>query len=124
MNPSDAGIYDCNVVQEVIKEIASAQILNRSERVVFKVVVLNEVDRLTKNAQHALRRTMEKYMSSYVVCLFFMGTLIVDCSCRIILQCENVSKVIEPLRSRCLAIRVAAPSHDEVWAFSAVSTKF
>jgi hypothetical protein len=35
-------------------------------------------------------------------------------SCRLILCCENLSKLIEPLRSRCLAIRVAAPAVPEV----------
>jgi len=35
-------------------------------------------------------------------------------TCRLILCCENLSKVIEPLRSRCLAIRVAAPSREEI----------
>jgi len=118
MNPSDAGIYDRVVVQDIIKEIASSQSLvsaanslmssnknsNKNQdkggptKPCFKVVVLNEVDKLTKDAQHGLRRTMEKYMST----------------CRIILQCNSVSKVIEPLRSRCLSIRIAAPSHSEI----------
>jgi len=120
MNPSDAGIYDRVVVQDIIKEIASSQSLvaaantlssnnkNKNKngdsnkgaptKPCFKVVVLNEVDKLTKDAQHGLRRTMEKYMST----------------CRIILQCNSVSKVIEPLRSRCLSIRIPAPSHQEI----------
>lgn len=123
MNPSDAGIYDRVVVQSIIKEIASSQSLMSAANTLsemgsnsnsnknsnaksakggkkpcFKVVVLNEVDKLTKDAQHGLRRTMEKYMST----------------CRIILQCNCVSKVIGPLRSRCLCVRVAAPSHDGI----------
>ncbi len=62
------------------------------------VVLLTEVERLTKDAQHALRRTMEKYTSS----------------CRIILCCNSTSKVIPAIRSRCMGIRVAAPSSEEV----------
>merc|ERR1719336_841961 len=98
MNPGDAGIYDRLVVQEVIKEIASSHTLNSNKGRSFKVVFLKEVDKLTKPAQHGLRRTMEKYMAT----------------CRIILCCESVSKVIDPLRSRCLAIRVPSPPTQEV----------
>jgi replication factor C subunit 3/5 len=34
--------------------------------------------------------------------------------CRIILICNSASKVIEPVRSRCLGIRVPAPSHEDI----------
>lgn len=118
LNPGDAGIYDRFVVQDVIKEMAANKSLNagggilggassalaaddglkKKKTVEYKVVVLVEVDKLTRQAQAALRRTMEKYSST----------------CRLILCCNNQSKVIEPVRSRCLGIRVAAPSHDDV----------
>jgi replication factor C subunit 3/5 len=34
--------------------------------------------------------------------------------CRIILICDTPSKVIDPVRSRCLGIRIPAPSSDEI----------
>lgn len=97
LNPSDVGNQDRVVVQEVIKEIAQTTPLDATERP-FKVVVLNEVDKLSKEAQHGLRRTMEKYMTT----------------CRLILCCNSTCKVIEPVRSRCLMVRVPAPSVEEI----------
>ncbi|XP_040282064.1 replication factor C subunit 3 [Bufo bufo] len=98
VNPSDAGNSDRVVIQELLKNVAQSQQLETSTQRDFKVVLLTEVDKLTKDAQHALRRTMEKYMST----------------CRIILCCNSTSKVIAPIRSRCLAVRVPAPSIDEI----------
>ncbi|MEW5320349.1 MAG: hypothetical protein WDW38_011427 [Sanguina aurantia] len=98
MNPSDVGLNDRYVVQEIIKEMAKSRPLDVNGSRGFKVLVLNEVDRLSKEAQQSLRRTMEKYAAA----------------CRLVMVCSNVSKVMEPVRSRCLCVRVSAPSDSEV----------
>jgi len=96
--PSDVGIYDRIIVQEIIKETAAMQQLNDAYQKPFKVIILNEAENITKDAQHALRRTMEKYASS----------------CKIILCCDSSSRIIEPLKSRCMIIRVSAPSDKDL----------
>ena len=65
------------------------------------VVIINEADSLSRDAQAALRRTMEKYMSNM----------------RIILCANSTSRLIAPIKSRCLLMRVAAPSENEVRVF-------
>eukprot|EP00808_Paulinella_micropora_P001931 g55283.t1 len=127
LNPAEVGNNDRVVVQEVIKEIAQTHNITaatlfsgnsnngssssskggkaekteekeKKKKTTFKVVVITEVDRLSHDAQHALRRTMELYMNT----------------CRVILCGESASRVIGPLRSRCLSIRVPSPSEDQV----------
>jgi replication factor C small subunit len=55
----------------------------------FKILVLDEADHLTSEAQHALRRTMESYAQS----------------CRMILICNYSSRIIPPIQSRCAIFR-------------------
>jgi replication factor C subunit 3/5 len=98
VTPSDLGIYDRIVMQDLIKELAQTRQIDANAQHKFKVVVINEADTLSRNAQAALRRTMEKYMQNL----------------RIILNCTVMSKVIPPIRSRCLMIRNGAPSIDEI----------
>ncbi|KAG7346618.1 replication factor C small subunit [Nitzschia inconspicua] len=118
LSPGDAGNNDRFVIQDVLKDIASSKNIssslanmdgggifgssntksNTKKETEIKVVVLNQVDKLSRQAQAALRRTMEKYAAS----------------CRLILCCESPSKLIAPLRSRCLGIRVGAPTEDQV----------
>uniref|UniRef100_A0A2N9F893 AAA+ ATPase domain-containing protein n=1 Tax=Fagus sylvatica TaxID=28930 RepID=A0A2N9F893_FAGSY len=97
LNPSDAGFQDRYIVQEIIKEMAKNRPIDTKGKKGFKVLVLNEVDKLSREAQHSLRRTMEKY-SSY---------------CRLILCCNSSSKVTEAIRSRCLNVRINAPTEEE-----------
>ncbi|KAI0986772.1 hypothetical protein GJ496_008488 [Pomphorhynchus laevis] len=98
LTPSDVGMQDRVVVQEVIKKIAQTNQVTSSAGKRFKVIVLDDVDNLTKDAQQALRRTMEKYSNI----------------CRLILVCNSISKVIEALRSRTLPIRVPSPSNNDI----------
>lgn len=97
VNPSEVGIYDKTVIQALIKNTASTASLHNFSQS-FKTIVISNADRLTKDAQHALRRTMEENLTS----------------CRLILCAESSSRIIAPIKSRCLLIRVAAPKHDDV----------
>ena len=100
VTPSESESQDRLVVQQLLKELGATQSIlgcatgEGGEMGKLKVLVLNEADRLSKEAQAGLRRTMEKYAKQ----------------CRLILVCENVSRVMQPLRSRCLLVRVPAPS--------------
>ena len=87
-----------SVYNHSLHSLLPAHILHPSPPHLVTVVVLTEVDQLTKDAQHALRRTMEKYMTT----------------CRLVLCCNSTSKVTPAIKSRCLGVRVAAPTNDEV----------
>ncbi|KAI9296036.1 P-loop containing nucleoside triphosphate hydrolase protein [Neoconidiobolus thromboides FSU 785] len=98
LNPSDVGNQDRFVIQTVIKEIAQTQQIDSNSKRKFKVIVISEAESLSKPAQQALRRTMEKYMSNL----------------RIILCCNNTTNIISPIRSRCLLLRVPAPTEEQI----------
>lgn len=98
ITPSDVGNYDRVVVQELLKEVAQTQQVDILAKQRFKVVVINEADHLTRDAQAALRRTMEKYSPNL----------------RLILLANSTANIIAPIRSRTLLVRVAAPTEDEI----------
>jgi len=98
ITPSDVGNYDRVVVQDLLKEVAQTQQVDQSARQKFKVVVINEADHLTRDAQAALRRTMEKYSPNL----------------RLILLANSTANIIAPIRSRTLLVRVAAPTEEEI----------
>jgi replication factor C subunit 3/5 len=107
ITPSDVGNYDRVVIQDLLKEVAQTQQVDQSARQKFKVVVINEADHLTRDAQAALRRTMEKYSPNL----------------RLILLANTTANIIAPIRSRTLLVRVAAPTHEEICDVLASSAK-
>jgi replication factor C small subunit len=84
LNASDERGID--VIRQKVKDFARTKAI---ENVPFKVIFLDEADALTKEAQHALRRTMENYTNT----------------CRFILSCNYSSKLIDPIQSRCVVFR-------------------
>lgn len=102
LTPSDCGTNDKSIIQYIIKETMSFRNVEHKEnKLKAKIIVINEADRLSKEAQSALRRTMEKFSSNG----------------RIILICNYISKIISPIRSRCMSIRVSKPSQVDVERF-------
>lgn len=98
INPSLYGNNDKYIIQEIIKEIAQTPNINTYNTNKTKIIVIDQADKLTKISQNALRRTMEIY-NEY---------------CKIILVCQSLTKIIKPLQSRCLCLRVAYPNIKEM----------
>lgn len=101
IKPTSGG-FDKYLIQEIVKEYAKRKMFNNNNffkaKRKYKVVFIDNVDKLSYYAQTSLRCTMEKYMGI----------------CKFILYGYQMSKVIEPLRSRCLCIRVPAPTKNEI----------
>ncbi|MEM4181720.1 MAG: replication factor C small subunit [Candidatus Pacearchaeota archaeon] len=84
LNASDERGID--VIRQKVKDFARTKALGN---VPFKVIFLDEADALTREAQQALRRTMENFTNT----------------CRFILSCNYSSKIIDPIQSRCVVFR-------------------
>jgi len=92
--------FDRYLVQDVVNEYAKRIPLNIfTAKKPFKVVVINNIDCMSYYAQTSLRRTMEKYSDT----------------CRFIMWCRSLTKVIDPLRSRCYCFKVGAPSQEDIF---------
>ena len=86
-----------NVVRETVKTFARTRSIGE---IPFKIMILDEADNMTRDAQQALRRTMERFTET----------------CRFILICNYSGKIIEPIQSRCAPFRfsyLAREDHDE-----------
>lgn len=91
INASDENNVD--TVRNKIKGFASTVGFNK-----WKIIVLDEADYLTPNAQAILRNLMETFSTTT----------------RFILTCNYVEKIIEPIRSRCQTFKIQPPSMKDI----------
>ncbi len=93
LNASDERGID--TIRHKVKDFARTKAIGD---VPFKIIYLDECDNLTKDAQQALRRTMENYTQT----------------CRFILSCNYSSKIIDPIQSRCTVFRFKPLSEEDL----------
>ena len=92
LNASDERGID--TVRGKIKDFARTIAVSNTP---FKILLLDEADALTPDAQQALRRTMERYSANT----------------RFVLSCNYSSRIIEPVQSRCALFRFSSLSKDD-----------
>ena len=91
INASDENSVE--VVRDKVKNFAST--LGFQE---MKVIILDECDYITPNAQAALRNLMETFSKH----------------CRFILTCNYVERIIDPIQSRCQSFQIIPPDRKQV----------
>jgi hypothetical protein len=103
ITPTEMGNMDRMVIQDVVKEFSSSKQFIESPKK-FKVVIIFEADSLSKDAQNALRRTMEKFAKNV----------------KFIFIVESLSMILAPLKSRCLCLRCPSATKE---TFSIITKK-
>ncbi|MBI4150350.1 replication factor C small subunit [Candidatus Woesearchaeota archaeon] len=93
LNASDERGID--IIRHKVKDFARTKALGD---VPFKIIYLDECDALTREAQQALRRTMENYTQTT----------------RFILSANYSSKIIDPIQSRCAIFRFKPLSKEDI----------
>jgi replication factor C small subunit len=82
------------IVRENVKTFARTRSIGE---IPFKILILDEADNMTSDAQQALRRTMERFTET----------------CRFIMIANYSGKIIEPLQSRCAPFRFSYMSQED-----------
>ena len=95
LNASDERGID--IIRNKVKDFARTRAIGNAP---FKIIYLDECDALTREAQQALRRTMENYTKN----------------CRFILSANYSSKIIDPIQSRCAMFRFKPLDKKEIYS--------
>jgi DNA polymerase III delta prime subunit len=91
INASDEN--NVETVRNKVKNFASSMGFKK-----YKIIILDEFDYMTPNAQAILRNLMETFSKH----------------CRFILTCNYIEKIIEPIQSRCQTFQITPPTKKDV----------
>ena len=94
-NPSIHNIYDRSLMQCFINEVVHTSLLFD---IPYKIVIVEDADLLSTEAQESLRRTLETCVKT----------------CRFIFLVNNENRIISPIYSRCITVKTSAPTEQEI----------
>src|SRR5919109_4732180 len=88
------------MVRERVKEFASVMKLptDRNTKRMFRIIILDEADEMTSEAQTALRRIIEDSSETT----------------RFVIICNYLSQIIEPIQSRCVVFRFTRLANEDI----------
>ena len=92
INPCLYGLYDKVILLNFLKDISSNTDIKKFINIknATKIIIIKNAENLSKNAQNALRSIMERNNNDF----------------KLIFQCSSLNKIIEPLISRCMLVKV------------------
>ena len=95
INLYEYGLYDKDILTDFVFDLISNKSLNNFP---YKILVINHVDKISENSQLILRRIIDKCSST----------------CRVMLICEDLSKINKSLLSRFSLTRVPLPRNSSI----------
>jgi replication factor C subunit 3/5 len=95
LNPNIHNVYDRTLMQSFINAIVECEIISSLP---YRIIIIEDADLLTTEAQESLRKTLEIYIQN----------------CRFIFLCNKEGHIIEPLYSRCVKIEVSSPTEEDI----------
>ena len=104
LDPSVHGVYDRVVIRQIIQDVVQCNMIQNTSKqswnqAKYRIIIIENMDKLTHEAQQSLRRTLEVNINT----------------CRMIFIASDMSKIIAPLKSRCLTLSLSAPNQKEIY---------
>ena len=103
LDPSANGVYDRVIIRHAIQDVVKFKIVNTDKKawnqVKYRIIIIENADKLTLEAQQSMRRTLEVYVST----------------CRLIFIVTDITKVIPAIQSRCMTVHIAAPTSKQIY---------